>query len=146
MDKINFVNDSLPALSAQNLNQLQTNVENAIDATSTYLTSETVVGEWIDGKPIYRKVLDLGGIGTSSTSIERYIDGNYYDTIVNFDGYIYSGNNKISLTNFFSVDMYINICYSISNNLVKILINRNNAELWSEWGVKIIIDYTKTTD
>lgn len=31
MNKINFVNNSAPALSAENLNQLQENVETAID-------------------------------------------------------------------------------------------------------------------
>lgn len=33
MDKIDFVNNSAPALSAKNLNKLQTNVENAIADT-----------------------------------------------------------------------------------------------------------------
>ena len=40
MDKINFVNDSEPELSAENLNQMQTNVENAINEIVEVITNE----------------------------------------------------------------------------------------------------------
>lgn len=36
MDKINFVNGSQPAINDTNLNQLQTNIENAINGTVLY--------------------------------------------------------------------------------------------------------------
>ena len=30
--------------------------------TEVYSTNETVIGTWIDGKPIYRKVIDFGAL------------------------------------------------------------------------------------
>ena len=48
MDKINFVNNSEPALSAENLNQMQDNIENGIRAeklkTKVFLQSFNNVG------------------------------------------------------------------------------------------------------
>ena len=41
MDKINFVNDSEPELSAENLNQMQDNIENAIEERA-----KVEYGEW----------------------------------------------------------------------------------------------------
>ena len=147
MDKITFVNNSEPALNEQNLNQLQTNVENAINATSTYSTSETIVGKWIDDKPIYRKVVDLDQIGTSSTSIERYIAGNYYDTIVKFDGYLYNTNTKVSLNQRFYDGNWISITYINNlNNYLQVVIERNDINVWNNFYLRIILEYTKTTD
>ena len=72
MKKIEFINDSAPYLSAENLNLLQDNVEDAIseveDAISEfdkniYSYEEQRVGTWIDGRPLYRKVFagEFGG-------------------------------------------------------------------------------------
>lgn len=59
MKKINFVNNDAPYLNAENLNQMQDNIEEAIG--DTYSTKETFTGKyWIDGKKIYRKVIDIG--------------------------------------------------------------------------------------
>ena len=71
MDKITFKNGSQPALNDVVLNQLQTNMENAVNKLgeeinkkitnlSTYSTKEVKTGEtWIDGKPIYKKTFSL---------------------------------------------------------------------------------------
>ena len=32
-----------------------------------YSTDETVIGTWIDGKPIYRKVIDFGALPNANT-------------------------------------------------------------------------------
>lgn len=52
---------------------------------NTYSTTETVIGTWINNKPIYRKVVDLGFLGTQ-TQISY---GNQIDTITSFGGYVY---------------------------------------------------------
>lgn len=114
---------------------------------NNYSTEEIKVGTWIDGKPIYRKVVDLGGIGISSTSIKRYIDGNYYDTIVKFDGYLYNTSTKIALNQRFYNGNWISITYvNELNNYLQVLIERNDINVWNNFYVKIIIEYTKTTD
>jgi hypothetical protein len=49
MEKINFVNGSEPALNATNLNQMQDNVENAINDTKTNLENAiNDTGNWQD--------------------------------------------------------------------------------------------------
>ena len=85
MEKINFVNNTTPALNATNLNKLQDNVEDAIseleteqntkikttqttsdtdtyscnyiNTLHTYSTDEVVIGTY-GGKPLYRKIYE----------------------------------------------------------------------------------------
>ena len=73
MEKINWINGQSGGtpLSAENLNLMQDNAENAINEVATnieqlttdvenkhtYSTEEQVIGTWIDGKPLYRKVI-----------------------------------------------------------------------------------------
>ena len=112
MQKINFKNlpDTSTSLSASTLNQMQDNIESAIedvegviptiensldsDSTTngtsvhatkllnTYSTNELKIGTWIDGKPIYRKT-----ITTTSTSITTDITN--FDTIISAKGMVY---------------------------------------------------------
>ena len=101
MQKINFQN--LPStstpLNATNLNQMQDNIENAIpevvdslssnsttkapsvhavnekiNTLTTYSTTETIVGTWIDGKPIYRKCFKKTGTLSNITTDIANID------------------------------------------------------------------------
>ena len=70
MKKINFVNNSQPYLSAENLNQMQNNMEEAIGEAigEYYSTEEQVIGTWIDGKTIYKKSFS-GSYASGSTLI-----------------------------------------------------------------------------
>ena len=45
MDKINFINGNQPAVNDTNLNQLQANIENAINGTVLYESENGTVGE-----------------------------------------------------------------------------------------------------
>ena len=96
MEKINFINNSVPAVNATNLNKMQDNAEDAINelqeeqndkikTTKTtsntdtyscnyindfceYSTSETKTNKvWIDNKPIYRKVIYIGQLPNNNT-------------------------------------------------------------------------------
>ena len=42
------------------INELNTNI-NSLDDRDNYSTTEKVIGTWIDGKPIYRKVYSISG-------------------------------------------------------------------------------------
>lgn len=71
MEKINF--NDLPntdtPINSSNLNQLQTNVENEINVLNNkfdYSTTEQIIGTWIDGKTLYRKVYDCGAMPAGS--------------------------------------------------------------------------------
>lgn len=157
MEKINFINNSVPALNSTNLNKLQDNVEDAMKSERTssntdtyscnyineckaYSTDETLTGEtWIDGKPIYRKVIEYTGEIEASTwtSISISSLGIYYvDNLVIKGGYLkYPENITESI-------------YSYSNR-VQFLNYNNNISFYfsvSPSKVTLIVEYTKTTD
>lgn len=62
MEKINFTNGQEPALNGTNLNQLQTNVENAIAEVETAITEvETSAKEYTDEKTSITITTDANG-------------------------------------------------------------------------------------
>lgn len=145
MKKIEFINDSAPYLSAENLNLLQDNVEEGIEESKLeeYSTSEQRIGIWVDGKPIYRKV--ISSTFASAINTKKTIgDIPNFDIIVRFEGYfIPSGGNyyyrfpfayngeDISI-NFYKKDGTINE----SHNYTGV----NDVYCYA------IVEYTKTTD
>ena len=161
MEKINFVNNSEPALNATNLNKLQQNIEEAIENNPgsdtlpinsivdyngetvptgwqqihTYSTNEIETGDtWIDDKPIYRKVFNLGKLPNATNKT--------YD----LDG--------LNTSNIFPVELKIigvanwgikhfpqdNVSVSLRDN--GLLIEPQTADLSSMTGYTII-EYTK---
>lgn len=68
--KTNWANGGTPPISAANLNNIENGIYNcdtAINSMATYSTSETPIGTWIDGKTIYRKVIDFGALPNATT-------------------------------------------------------------------------------
>lgn len=51
----------LDVLTAEEMNQIVANIE-YLSALPTYSTAEQVVGTWINGKPLYRKVVPFGAL------------------------------------------------------------------------------------
>lgn len=100
-----------------------------------YSTGEQVIGTWIDGKPIYRKVFT----GTSSTQenavIQNYV-GNV-DTVVHAYGQLEnSAGMKIALLS----DTQSNVWDS--NNFT-VYVNNASSDTYK---YKLIYEYTKSTD
>ena len=159
-------------LSAENLNQMQDNIEEAIpevidnltssstskalsanqgkelktyvDGLNTYSTTEQEVGTWIDNKPIYRKVISF----TSTTSPYRYTHNiSNIDKIVNFYGY----NNRASDPATSRPLQAYNTAYPSYYASVD-SISRTTVEVFAGDSIKasitwyIVIEYTKTTD
>ena len=113
--------------------------------SNNYYTAEKRVGTWIDNKPIYRKVIDLGIIGNTNPK-EINVEGSY-DTLISFNGYMYDSNgNKTPLRMNYLDGHWINAEYEVNSSNLKIRIYRDNNSSWSNWYLKIIIEYTKTTD
>lgn len=94
-----------------------------------YSTDEQVVGTWIDGKPVYQKVVDLGSNVTIGTS--------WYNTNV-------SGSDIAIIPSAFSI-ANTGTFFMVAG--VAIINGNINIQLPSEHGVRyIILTYTKTTD
>ena len=120
--------DALSAKQGKVLNE-------KIDKNSLYSTHEQVIGTWINGKPIYRKVIELGSVGKAtqklinvgdlniSLVIKQYgmaqMDGADYHWAVSADCFVYNSNSS-------SISYY----------------NATDATR----NVYIILEYTKTTD
>lgn len=167
MEKINFVNNSTPALNSTNLNKLQDNIEdsiksqktlsdtdtyscNYINQNNTYSTSEIKTNKvWIDDKPIYRKVISVNSPASADvyTTIAN-MGSNVVDTLVSATSMIlanYDANNQI----FYN----LNIDESDANHYCLIAYNRSNGNIQAKVGtefinknITIVLEYTKTTD
>lgn len=104
-----------------------------------YSTEEKVVGTWIDGKPIYQKVIHVDNfiIGNNEIPLENL------DTIINYSGNLiftdYPGYKRV-------------FPYVQNNSTTKVIINHYNdtkfvvASGFNCNTIDIILQYTKTTD
>lgn len=124
---------------------------NKFDKANLYSTDEKIVGCWIDGKPLYQRVLVETNI-TATGSTEFYLSdankiancGNYF--IVSALGYSSDwsgcgeamGNDYATPINQY---MFVITAYSPTNGRCWLLRGANG---WSN--VIIVIRYTKTTD
>lgn len=118
-----------------------------------YSTSEQVVGTWIDGKPIYRKVIETTTPSTGNSSFpsnSAYSDisiGASVDNVILLDGYLigqtvsYSLSKPLSNSEWFlawvRTDRHASKPNTIGLSCGMASTNRNIA---------ITIEYTKTTD
>jgi hypothetical protein len=109
-----------------------------------YSTKEQIVGKWIDGKPIYRKVLEFNNVPAGITQ-ENHGISNFYK-LINYSGYYY--NSTLG---------YIPIPAVTSDNITgygigvadfkSTTFGFNIGNLRSSTNeIKLIVEYTKTTD
>ena len=139
MEKIEFKDlpDTTTPIDADNLNDLQDNVEDAINLINDYSTIETVVGIWIDNRPIYRKVLT----GTTNNSTDTTIDNiTNLDKIISATGGILASNYINPIGIYTGNDNWITIFghYDVVGLLYTD--NYKNSEYYC------ILEYTKKTD
>ena len=131
------INESLSANQGRVLNE-------KITSLTTYSTEEQVIGTWIDGKPIYRKVVSIGSLPSNQSitvnhnisNIKNIVNSslNWFDTIDN----AWLHNSRWD------------------SPTVRISYNINSTQIWidgagSNWGGRTkdayaTIEYTKTTD
>lgn len=109
--------------------------------TGNYSTSERRIGTWIDGKPIYRKVVSKKVTTTGSTNIAHGI--NNIDIITNLRGFIYlTGGVFVPIPQNTSNGAIGNIQFWSSRDNIAF----NNSISLSDYTVYFIFEYTKTTD
>ena len=117
---------------------------NAVAESLSYSTTEQRTGGvWIDGKPIYRKVLNIGDA----------VNGTIVNHNLNIKKYIhYFGSCNLEGQSGFSYYWSIPYFNNEANTTGKIAIGNfytNSFSLISSWGlsnVMIWLEYTKTTD
>lgn len=108
-----------------------------------YSINERRIGTWIDGKPLYRKVLDLGALPNNGSKMLN-INVSNFGKMINFTGVAFSSAFTLFLpyvhTN--SSDI-INVWFQQSNMQIGVQ-THNDRTSYTE--CYIIIEYTKTTD
>lgn len=115
---------------------------------NNYSTDEIKTGQtWIDGKPIYRKVISTGAI--SGTNPVNFALPSDVDTLLpNLCGMLYdSGGNgyPINYNNIYNVQQDIGSLYFVQTSTNK----RITIKQYANFGITsgyIIVEYTKTTD
>lgn len=107
----------------------------------TYSTEETVVGRWIDGKPIYRKA----GVYKSSGEIDKWSEIGEkipnVETVINLNAIGIASNEYVTLAGY-----RINLAYFKSVSSIMVYIPTENAQRYSDIDYLCIIEYTKATD
>ena len=147
--KTTWVNGKTP-INADNLNKIENQLEtntNDINALNTYSTSEQRIGTWIDGKPIYRKVIQTTSPSVDDTNTNIYTITENIENAIRLDGYIHARNPNYrgNINCFITSSDYIATWFLTNSSGYPAYIrcrqhNRGNSPM------RIIIEYTKTTD
>lgn len=132
--------DALSANQGKILNDSITNINSKITSLTTYSTEEQRIGTWTDGKPLYRKVFQLGSAPNSTT--KSYNIGINCNTITKAFVYLKETSQFINLPFVSLSDSTNNMSYSFSSNYLSVSANKDR----SNFNVIAIVEYTKTTD
>lgn len=112
---------------------------------SIYSTNEVVIGRWIDGKPIYRKVVSTIGLtGSTKKSIAYNIDN--LDKIWIENGFAINALRIVTVPMVGyngNVSDKVDVWIEKQENVVKLY---SNGGWGTDWTFYIILNYTKITD
>lgn len=127
---VNKVTDS-------NMNEIKT----AINNSTSYLTTEEVVGTWTNGKPIYRKVIECGALPNNSNKDVAHNIQNLGITI-SCRGMAVRTSDSRALTIPDSTPS-VEISCGVTNTNVYITTHNDRSSFNNSF---LILEYTKTTD
>lgn len=116
-------------------------LDNISSVIGDYSTTETVVGTWIDGKPIYRRVFNITNPATSNTDYS--LVSNDIDNVVRLWGYmVASDGTKVPAPQTDSAQTYSVILVKANGYLRGRFAFANTVPA----SAVVIVEYTKTTD
>lgn len=140
MKKINFKSlpDTTTPINDTNLNTMQDNIEDAI--LENYSTEEQLIGNWTDGKPLYRRIIKFGALENAGTK-SIYLSSYNIDELVDYKILIKSNNLKLVLP-----VIGANPVSYYYNHVNKIIGIETSSDRTGFTDNCIIALYTKTTD
>ena len=108
-----------------------------------YSTNETVIGTWIDGKPLYRKVIENVAVpsGSSWTTMIDLSDLSPEHLSINSNSDFYITSDTSNVMPVINAQMYFSTALN-GNNLMTYVNNRSFSYMFSN----LVLEYTKTTD
>lgn len=127
-------------LIQEDLDNLHSTISTEISDINTYSTTEINTGKtWIDGKSIYRIVLS----GTTSSSRDDYFFSAIpnLDTCVNVAGILLDSGYKLIVPSWGSSSNWVNVAMNNTNQVYL-----GYSSQYRSKDIKIIVEYTKTTD
>lgn len=122
---------------------LSANMGRLLSQKLNYYIEEVAVGKWVDGKPVYRAVIYYENVSTSGVhTIPDYVKN--VDEITKFEPLFYQNTNKQYEGPYYtgSTDFFRCVLRLQTNDFV---IQRGSSTSATN-KVKIILEYTKTTD
>ena len=119
-------------------------VKGYVDNSNSYSTDEVKTGgKWIDGKPIYRKVVNFGALPNATIKGITF-DNINADTFVKIEGVAMSNNDAITIP--FTDTSMATQSIAIFVNSTSISISTGTVNRSDYNKCYITIEYTKTTD
>lgn len=104
-----------------------------------YSTEEIKTNKvWIDGKPIYRKVINIGNV--SKSEVQTSVNVSNLNKVIHISGGGYMSNGNYLEWSFSNINGFVSCYFQAANNK---LISYAQYELFNSFA---IIEYTKTTD
>lgn len=145
MERINFRNKgetgAIP-INADNLNLMQTNVENEFNNITNYSTTETKIGKWMN-KDLYRKVVVIVGLSVNTVQSTNYgIDS--VDQIWIENAFVISEAGRVVTMPMVGYDGSLtdkcDIWLEKSEGVIKMY---SNGGWGADWWFYVILNYTK---
>lgn len=122
-------------LSASNLNTMVDNIYDDMTKSDVYSTTETAIGTWINGKTIYRKVIQFT---TGSSDSSMIYNDNNLDTLIKATGFISYGSGYHKIGGYANSSYYSLIQYNSSEKKLYIYYKG-----YSSKNGYMILEYTK---
>ena len=114
--------------------------------TNDYSTTEQKIGTWVDGKPLYRKVIQYAGLAGGQVLNIATITG--AETILIKNTYLRSTNDTKLVYPLNMVGYAGNLTDKVYVYSEKEVIKAYSSGGWSSsiWQLVVVVEYTKTTD
>lgn len=130
-------NELIDSLNNAEVSELKDKINNL----STYSEEEIKTGEyWIDGKPIYRKVITTTPTNTESNVVEHNIS-NVDKIWISDKSFLYVGGTSLPVNYYRDTNTFIWAHINGGSYQYKI-----SAPGWLNHPIYLIVEYTKTTD
>lgn len=120
--------------NASDMNEIK-QVVNENANINEYLTTEQVIGKWVDGKPVYRKVIHTTQAGLN---IDLAHNINNISCVINKEIVSTLGQNTYFENN---GTFTLKIKYANNSN-----VGIDIDDAFQGWNIYITLEYTKTTD
>lgn len=119
----------------------------AVNELNTYSTEEVRIGTWIDGKPLYRKVISFSPDTNSNTVSIAHGISNLGVVIKCYGRFQSYSSNRLIPQLYYTLDpQFVVSPYSISSTNIEIGYGNWFKTSGNATNCYIIIEYTKTTD